>query len=112
MSYTGPRQSGDFEFASVARTGIDLANRERTAEEFFDPVFQSAADLEGGRVRRLQDLCGNTGFHNLGNQVHATSYLRDSRCSSFSIVCVSTRWLLKISRATDSSLVINGSLSA
>ena len=43
---------------------------------------------------------------------HGRATRRASRCSSFSIDRVSTRRLLKIWRATDSSLVTSGSLSA
>src|SRR5438445_10774084 len=70
-------QAGDFKLAAVARTCIDLANRECSAKETRDAALEPTTDFNCRRVASLQQFGHKPRLPNLPEQLHAA--LRDSR---------------------------------
>src|SRR5258708_2261445 len=75
-------QPGDFEFAAVARAGINLANRERPSKETPDAMLERATDFNGRRVPGLQHFGHNPRFPNLPEQLHAALQLLKNESGS------------------------------
>ena len=113
------REPANLNLATVAGSGVDLADRDRASEDragaFTDlrgepGVHDGRAGLDGRVVRDRREAFGrDADAEDLREEPHDTR-LR-SRASSFSMVCVSTRRLLKMARAVIRRSWMSGSLA-
>ncbi len=63
-------QTGDFELAAVARSGVDLPDRQRAAQEMLDAAVEGATDFNGIGIAGVQHLGGNPRLPDFREQQH------------------------------------------
>ena len=64
------READDLELAAVARSGVDLADGERAAEQLPRAHVERAPDLDGVGIARPEELCGYARPEDFREQLH------------------------------------------